>query len=108
MKDTMMEPDDARLHSLLGEARSAPPLPPRFQEAVWRRIERDGLSAAGPSVPVWLDRAVGWLLRPRIAMAGLAALVLVSGLAGGLSTLNTARQSAQARYLAAVAPQPLR
>jgi hypothetical protein len=47
------------------------------------------------------------LLRPRIAVAGLAGLLLVGAVAGVASGQAAARQAAQARYLAAVAPQSM-
>jgi hypothetical protein len=48
------------------------------------------------------------LLRPRFALAGITALLLVSGVAGVLSGTDTAKQAAQARYLSAVAPNTVR
>jgi hypothetical protein len=108
MKTENPEPAEERLRELLREARPAPPLPPRFQDAVWRRIERDDAASAPASSPSWLDRFVERLLRPRLALAGITALLLVSALAGVLSGAETARQAAQARYLSAVAPSTVR
>jgi hypothetical protein len=93
---------------LLKEARPAPPLPPRFQELVWRRLERAESLAEAPSRLAWLDRLVGRLLQPRLAVATLAVLLLAGGLMGVRSGAAAARQTAQARYLAAVAPNPVR
>jgi hypothetical protein len=108
MKTENPEPNEARLRDLLRDARPAPPLPPRFQEAVWRRIEQAGSPPEATSVLTGLDRLVERLLRPRFALAGITALLLVSGLAGVLSGNETARQAAQARYLSAVAPPTVR
>ena len=68
-------PDDAKLSSLLRQSRVAPPLPPRFQENVWRRIES---AAAGKTAgsPGWLEAVIASMLRPRLALAGVAALVV--------------------------------
>jgi hypothetical protein len=97
-------PDDSRIRELLREARLMPALPLRFREAVWRRIQQREPGAAEDTGSLWIDRLVGWLLRPRVALAGLAVVVLVSGGAGLLQGTVVARQTAQARYLAAVAP----
>src|SRR5512137_101134 len=100
--------EEARLRELLREGRPAPPLPPRFQESVWRRIERAEAPAEAFSPLPWLDGLVERLLRPRFALAGVTALLLVSGLAGALRGVETTRQTAQERYLSAVAPHALR
>jgi hypothetical protein len=103
-----LEPDEARLRELLRAARPAPPaLPLRFQEAVWRRIERGETTREAVGPLPWIDQLVERLLRPRLALAGIAALLLVSGLAGVLSGAAAARQAAQARYVSAVAPSAL-
>ena len=108
MKPTNLEPDDARLGSLLCEACATPALPPCFQENVWRRIE----SAEARNVPApdsnWLDALVGWLLRPKLAFAVAAVLVLTGVGLGWNNGEHLARQDALARYLAAVAPHSLR
>lgn len=106
MKSNNSEPDDARLGALLREARNEPALPPRFQENVWRRIEKADAPGAVKSA-TWLDALAGWLLRPRLAVAVAAMLVLV-GVGLGLNHgVQQARSDAQARYLAAVAPNIL-
>lgn len=102
------ENSDAKLSALLRESRVAPALPPRFQEGVWRRIE-DAETAARPvGNVVWLQVLAGWVLRPKLAFATAAALVLAGVLLGARDGMETARHDAQARYLAAVAPNALR
>jgi hypothetical protein len=100
-------PDDAKLSSLLGESRVAPALPPRFRDNVWRRIA-DLEADKSTDSPAWLGILIAWVLRPRLALAALAALVLVGALFGMREGNELARHDAQARYLAAVAPNSLR
>jgi hypothetical protein len=107
MKQHSLEPDDAPLRALLRESRPSPPLPPRFAENVWRRIEQ---SEPVPALPPgfrarpWFER----LLQPRWALGSLAALLVASATAGVMSGTATARHAAQERYLASVAPQSFR
>ncbi len=96
------------LASLLRAARATPALPPRFQDNVWHRIE----GAAGRNLPAdadgWLDAVVGWVWRPRRAFALTAVLVLAGVGLGWNQGEQLARHEAQARYLAAVAPNSVR
>jgi hypothetical protein len=104
MKENM-NPDDARLAALLRESRLSPSLPPRFQENVWRRIE----DAAAPAKPEsWLVALVALVLRPRLAFAAAAVLMLAGVFLGMHDGTQRARQDAQMRYLAVVAPNSLR
>jgi len=108
MNNNCQPPDEARLRALLQESRPAPPLPPRFQQAVCRRIERE---EGGSPVSSWLarvDEFADWLLRPRWALAGITALVVVGVFAGAVSGIGGVKQAAQERYLAAVAPNQIR
>ena len=100
-------PDEAKLGSLLRESRLAPPLPPRFEEKVWRRIA-DAESGKSADAPTWLDALAALLLRPRLALAAVAVLVIAGALSGAREGNQLARLDAQVRYLAAVAPNPLR
>jgi hypothetical protein len=104
----MHEPNEARLRELLRQARPSPLLPPRFQESVWRRIER-GEYAPGPVAPLaWLDALAGRLFRPRLALAGVAALLVLGGVLGVAQGTVEARHAARAAYLSAVAPNTIR
>ena len=108
MKNQALPPQDERLRNLLREERPAPPLPPRFQESVWRRIE----SAETPAIPSpspfpWLEQWVERLLLPRFALASLTALLVAGGLTGALTSAGAAKQQAQERYLSSVAPNTL-
>jgi hypothetical protein len=103
MKPTKFEPDDARLGALLREARPSPTLPPRFQEDVWRRIEQ----ADAKITANWLEVLAAWLVRPRQSIA-VAAVLVVTGLGLGWNNgERLAHTEAQARYVAAVAPNAL-
>jgi hypothetical protein len=108
MKEQNFKPEEDQLGALLRESRPTPSLPPRFQENVWRRIE----SADARNVPVgngnWLDAVTVWMLRPRLAFA-LAAVLVLTGLGLGWNKgEQLTRYDAQARYLTAVAPNSLR
>ena len=105
MKQDNFNPDDPKLRALLREARVAPSPPPRFQENVWRRIA-DADQPAESST--WFDALITWLLRPRLAFAAIAALMILGAVVGARKGTQLARHDAQARYLAAVAPNSLR
>ena len=108
MNQMSPDPKDSRLSALLRESRLAPPLPPRFQENVWKRIERSEAPAASRAASNWLEALAGYLLRPRFALAA-AMVMIVAGSAFGVRDGNLmARHEAQARYLAVVAPNSLR
>ena len=100
--------NDARLGALLRQSRVSPALPPRFREGVWRRIENAEATARSAGGLAWLDALASLVLRPRFALA--TALLLVAGgaLLGAREGSHLAKQDAQARYLAEVAPNSLR
>ena len=108
MKTISQMPDDAKLHALMRASRPEPDLPPSFQNAVWRRLERAERHA--PAVPAadWIDALAAWFLRPRRAFAA-AAAVLLLGLSLGIAQgANHATDLARARYLNSVSPPSLR
>lgn len=100
-----MKPDDTKLHEILRDARPTPPVPAHFHANVWQRIEVAGVAAESHS---WLDAMAALVLRPRIAYTTLAALMLAGILLGAREGMLTAKMHAQERYLALVAPNPLR
>ena len=104
MKNENTHPDDVKISGLLRAARATPSLPPRFQENVWRRIE---VVVAAPSGS-WLDALAVLILRPRLAFAAAAVLLVTGGLLGAQEGSQTTRHDAQARYVAYVAPNALR
>lgn len=96
------------LETLLREARPAPPLPPRFQQAVWRRVEtEEPAPVLKPSPFGLLERWAERLLLPPFALASLALLLAAGGLTGFISSTDAVKQQAQERYLSAVAPNSL-
>jgi hypothetical protein len=105
MKEPNKLPDDPQLSGLLRQARVSPGLPPRFQQNVWRRL---GDAEAAAPAGSWLDSLAGLFLRPRVALAAAAVILLAGGLAGTMQGRQLARQDAQMNYLAAVAPQTVR
>ena len=106
MKEPNFKTEDEKLGALMRESRTTPSLPPRFQENVWRRIENARNVAVGKGN--WLDAITVWMLRPGLAFA-IAAVLVLAGLGLGWSNgEQQARQDAQARYVAAVAPNVLR
>jgi hypothetical protein len=104
MKNLVPPPEDERLRSLLRESRAAPPLPPRFQESVWRRIESGEVPRDVRILEQWLDSVAAWVLRPRLALAGVAAMLLIGIAIGALQADRAAEDIAKHRYVAAVSP----
>lgn len=100
-----MKTDDFKLSALLQQSRTAPPLPVRFQQNVWRRI---GDAEATVKPVGWLDAFVGLILQPRFAIVAAAILLLAGAGAGAFEGRQLVRQAAQMNYLAAVAPHALR
>lgn len=104
MNPQSLEPGDARLRNLLREARPAPPLPPGFQNAVWRRIERVKAAHETTSLAAWFDQCATWILRPRWALATVAVVLLIGTTIGVMDGSGASKQAAQMRYLSAVSP----
>lgn len=92
--------EDASLRALLREGRTAPTLPPGFQNAVWQRLERTN---AAPESR-WLDALAGWLFRPRFAVACLAAVMLLGVTSGVAASARAERLDGQVRYVVSVDP----
>ena len=108
MKKENFNPADEKLGALLRESRTFPALPPRFQENVWRRIENAAAPVKSVESITWLEALVALVLRPRFAYATVATLMLAGVLLGAYNGAQTARHYAEARYVASVAPNPLR
>jgi hypothetical protein len=108
MKKENSNPADEKLGALLRESREFPALPPRFQENVWRRIGDAEASVKSGGNVTWLEALVALMLPPRFAYAALAALMFAGISLGAYSGAQSARHEAEARYVASVAPNPLR
>jgi hypothetical protein len=109
MKTNNPHGDDAPLDALLKEWNPKPSLPPRFQEQVWRRIER-AEPARVPTVTLaqffaeWLATK---LPRPALATAYVAVLLVIgAGVGWSQARQETERVSTElgARYAQAVDP----
>ena len=101
--------DNASLRALLREWKVEASLPPRFNEQVWRRIERDetALASSFSFATLVTDWIATKLPRPALATAYLSALIVVGASVGW----NQARQESarvtgdlRSRYVQAVDP----
>lgn len=109
MKSNPPNEPDAPLRDALREWAVTEPLPLRFHEQVWKRIER----AEAPPVTVgspwslltkWLD---AMLPRPALALASAVVLLLAGGAAGWAQARHEAghvEEELVARYLRVVDP----
>jgi hypothetical protein len=102
------EPEDARsLNKVLGQWVVDAPLPPRFQDRVWQRIERAETRPATP-FRTSLARFVEAILpRPRFAYSCAAILLVLGTVAGAWAAQaqNTRTQaSLGSRYLQSIDP----
>ena len=80
MKSQGFDQDDASLRRVLQEWPVKTPLPPRFQEAVWRRIELNETRTKGWTVLV--SRLLAAIAKPRLAASYVTVLLLAGILAG--------------------------
>ena len=107
MKSIQTPGDDEPLKAALQVWVVDNPLPPRFQDQVWKRIAR---AEAGSGHGFWtgLARLVEVALpRPRIAVSYLATLVVVGVAAGSLTAQvrsSHVKADLSARYVQSVAP----
>ena len=109
MKTNNSNENDTSLRALLQEWKPEASLPPRFQEQVWRRIER-AETAPVPSVSLatvlanWLTNL---LPRPALATAYVAVLLVIGASVGwSQARQETARVTGElsARYAQTVDP----
>ena len=109
MKTNHPNGDEAPLKALLQEWQPKPSLPPRFQEQVWRRIER-AESAPVPAInlaQVFANWLANKLPRPALATAYLGVLLLIGASAGWSQARHESARvtgDLSARYAQAVDP----
>ena len=105
MKPQHSDESDAALSRVLGEWKVKTPLPPRFQESVWHRIQRG--EARAPGWSLLFSRLTAAIARPTVATSYLAVLLL-TGLLGGYWQARAANAHAEAqlsaRYVQLVDP----
>jgi hypothetical protein len=99
MSENMMQAGDEKLGKLLRATRPVAELPPGFQDNVWRRIEKGEQSPVGI-----VDLLAGWFLRPRLATAGLAAVVVLAAGAGAMHGMKAGEREARDKYVSSVDP----
>lgn len=99
MSENMMQAGDEKLGKLLRASRPVAKLPPGFQNNVWRRIEKGEQPKAG-----LVELLAGWFLKPKLATAGLAAIVLLAAGAGVMHGTKSGEREARDRYVASVDP----
>ncbi|HTI70241.1 MAG TPA: hypothetical protein VMF06_09750 [Candidatus Limnocylindria bacterium] len=95
---------DAKLRTVLREAHPAPDLPPRFQEGVWRRLEKSENPSREPSWLTWLDSLARRVLRPAYATAGLVVVLFVGTWLGVQEGGRQLQQAEKVRYVRAISP----
>jgi len=107
MKPNQASQNDGSLERFLGEWVVDAPLPPRFQEKVWKQVQRAETPLQATfwnALRRWLETA---LPRPQLAFS-YAALLLAVGLAAGAWAAQThnARMEASlgSRYLQSIDP----
>lgn len=95
MNTILSNEDDAKLSELLREWKVEVTLPPRFQDGVWRRIER---TAVRPNLwhafTHWVESTFN---RPALAVSYVAVLLFVGLTTGYLRVQDTTAQ-AEARW----------
>ena len=105
MKAHNSNPGDETLSRVLREWKVKTQLPPRFQDSVWHRIERN--EAREPAWRLWFSRLTSAMARPGLATSYLAVLLL-AGLLAGYWQARAANAQAEAqlsaRYVQVIDP----
>ena len=105
MKPETPKQDDEALSRALQDWKVKAPLPPRFQERVWRRIE--GNETREPGWIVFFRRISASISRPSLAVSYVT-ILLLAGLLAGYRQVRVTRAHADeamgARYVQMVDP----
>lgn len=107
MKPNLNPESDERLRTLLRSWVVDTPLPPRFQEQVWRRIERAELRPESPFWAAVLRLVEVALPRPKVAFAYVSILLALGVTAGAWAAqVRTSRTEADlgSRYVQSIDP----
>ncbi len=104
MNPSPPDADDANLRVLLQQAHPATALPPRFQEDVWRRLDRAQPPRAATAPRPWLEWIFPGVRHPAYAAVGAGLLMLAGTVWGTEAGTDQLRRAEQVRYLAAVSP----
>ncbi len=89
--------DDEKLSKLLRDWQVEVSLPPRFQQQVWRRIERADAHSKVSLLHAFTHWVESTFMRPALAVSYVAALLLV-GLASGYVQAQDKSAQAEARW----------
>ena len=103
MNNEELQPEDRPLRALLRESMPGEPLPPRFRQNVWSRIEQS--SRERFSILRWLEDWLGARIRPGLALGVVAAVMIIGGSLGVADGRSHSKQLAEQRYVASVSPQ---
>ncbi len=103
----MKSPENDPLRAWLRQWRIAEPLPPRFKEQVWRRIEQTeaaGKASAWEFLQGWMESIFA---RKAVALAYVTVLLaagLIAGYASGQAREQRGNAQLAARYVQSVDP----
>ncbi len=105
---TNPDPDQDAVQRVLGEWQVKTPLPPRFEEQVWRRISQaESRPTVGSALrSLWLTLQSA-LARPQVAYATLAMLLVAGALGGSWAARRETTQfeaALSSRYVQSVDP----
>lgn len=105
--NSKMEPGDEQLSEALRSWKVTSPLPPRFNEGVWRRIAQEETQVQPGIWAQMVSRISGALMQPRVAWAYAAVLLALGATAGGFTAqMQSSRTEANlgSRYVQLIDP----
>lgn len=99
--------NERQLRPLLNEWKVDAPLPPRFQESVWRRIAAEAATETANPWRVFARAIERMVLRPVVVAGSLAAFLVMGSLAGwaqGRERVASLDAELSVRYVRSVDP----